>query len=74
MDKWATLQLQFVDARLQSLPMSDQNSWFHRRGGGGEGVGKGKDADNKQRTESHEEYTEFKCFAFWTTRCFTKRV
>ena len=49
LDKWATLQLQFVDARLQSLLMSDQNSWFHRRGGG-EGVGKGKDADNKQRT------------------------
>ena len=48
LDKWATLQLQFVDARLQSLLMSDQNSWFHRRGG--EGVGKGKDAENKQRT------------------------
>ena len=48
LDKWATLQLQFVDARLQSLLMSDQNSWFHRRGV--EGVGKGKDAENKQRT------------------------
>ena len=35
LDKWATLQLQFVDAHLQSLLMSDQNSWFHRRGGRG---------------------------------------
>ena len=45
-DKWAALQLQFVDARLQTLLMSDQNIWFH----GGGGVEKGKDADNKQRT------------------------
>ena len=47
MDKWATLQLQFVDARLQSLLMSDLNSWFH---GGGGGRGEGKGADKKQRT------------------------
>ena len=48
LDKWAALQrLQFVDARLQTLLMSDQNIWFH---GGGGGVEKGKDADNKQRT------------------------
>lgn len=46
-----------------------------RRGGGGGGKGEGcwQYATNLY-PESHEEYPEVKCFAFWTTHCFTKRV
>ena len=74
---WTNGQL---DARLQSLLMSDQNSWFHGgggrgAGGGGEGGGEGcwQEATNLY-PESHEECPEVKCFALWTTHCFTKRI
>ena len=42
-----------VCLRLQTLPMSDQNSWFYHvygREGWGGGSEKQKGADNKQRT------------------------
>ena len=73
LDKWAALQLQFVDARLQTLLMSDQNIWFH---GGGGGWKKGR-----MRTKSNElvprkswRVSWSDVFRFWTTHCFTKRV
>ena len=39
-----------VCLRLQTLPMSAQNSWFYHVYGRGGGGGKQKGADNKQRT------------------------
>lgn len=65
-----------VCLRLQTLPMSDQNSWFYHvygRGGGGRSR-RVLTISNELVPETHEEYPEVKCFALWTTHCFTKRL